>query len=97
MCVWFDDFFSCFSNQRIFANIFNFLFKNKNMTVYTSVIFNSTPFSESMVLSEDNYADRCLILKRFVDVGIDGGTVREQQALFALQALMHELEHPNSK
>jgi translation initiation factor 4G len=42
-------------------------------------------------LSEDSYADRCLILKRFLDVDID----REQQALFALQALMHELEHPN--
>lgn len=50
-----------------------------------------------MALNEDNYADRCLILKRFLDVGIDGGTDREQQALFALQALMHELEHPNSK
>ena len=46
-----------------------------------------------MVLSEDNYADRCLILKRFLDVDID----REQQALFALQALMNELEHPKSK
>ena len=46
-----------------------------------------------MFLCEDNYADRCQILKRFLDFNID----REQQALFALQALMHELEHPNSK
>ena len=68
------------------------------MVELISVIFiNSVfyPFSDGhqMVLSEDNYADRCLILKRFLDADID----REQQALFALQALMHELEHPNSK
>jgi len=68
---------------------------NAFIRTLTRVVTESQIDPKSMVLSEDNYADRCLILKRFLDVGIDGDTVREQQALFALQALMHELEHPN--
>jgi len=41
-------------------------------------------------LNENNYADRCLIVKRYVDSDLD----REKQALYALQHLMQELEHP---
>ena len=36
---------------------------------------------------------RAVILKRYLDAKVD----RETQALFALQALVHRLEHPNSK
>ena len=36
---------------------------------------------------------RAVILKRYLDAKVE----RETQALFALQALVHKLEHPNSK
>ena len=36
---------------------------------------------------------RAVILKRLLDAKVD----RETQALYALQALVHKLEHPNSK
>ena len=36
---------------------------------------------------------RCALVKKYVDTNIE----REKQVLFALQHLMDEMEHPNSK
>lgn len=42
-------------------------------------------------LNETEFTNRCSVLKRYVDANID----REKQVLYALQHLMHTLEHPN--
>ena len=44
-------------------------------------------------LDQDAMQQRAVILKRILDAKIE----RETQALYALQALIHKLEHPNSK
>jgi translation initiation factor 4G len=42
-------------------------------------------------LDQDAMQQRAVILKRYLDAKVE----RETQALFALQALVHRLEHPN--
>ena len=44
-------------------------------------------------LNESAFEDRSLIVKRYIGANIDW----EKQALYALQHLMQELEHPTSK
>ena len=46
-----------------------------------------------LTLNETEFTNRCSVLKRYVDANID----REKQVLYALQHLMHQMEHPNSK
>jgi len=44
-----------------------------------------------LALNENEFNDRCSVLKKFVDANIE----REKQVLYALQHLMHQMEHPN--
>lgn len=46
-----------------------------------------------LTLNETEFTNRCSVLKRYVDANID----REKQVLYALQHLMHQMEHPNSE
>ena len=47
----------------------------------------------SCSLDQESMQARAVILKRILDAKVE----RETQALYALQALIHKLEHPNSK
>ena len=44
-------------------------------------------------LNQEDMQHRASLLKRVLDAKVD----RETQALYAIQALIHRLEHPNSK
>ena len=65
---------------------------------FPTIIFFPHYFSDEKsknekTLNETEFTNRCSVLKRYVDANID----REKQVLYALQHLMHTLEHPNSK
>ena len=47
----------------------------------------------NLTLETEAMQHRAVILKKYLDAKVE----RETQALFALQALVHKLEHPNSK
>ena len=44
-------------------------------------------------MEESKLEARCPLVKKYVDANTD----REKQVLYALQHMMHEMEHPNSK
>ena len=47
----------------------------------------------NLTLETEAMQHRAVILKKYLDAKVE----RETQALFALQTLVHKLEHPNSK
>ena len=51
------------------------------------------------LFSETNQFQRDIMneLKNLLRTYLDGKVPREKQALYALQYLMHKMEHPNSK
>jgi len=53
--------------------------------------FLSDDMRGQLTLNETEFTNRCSVLKRYVDANID----REKQVLYALQHLMHQMEHPN--
>ena len=55
--------------------------------------FLSDDMRGQLTLNETEFTNRCSVLKRYVDANID----REKQVLYALQHLMHQMEHPNSE
>lgn len=67
--------------------------RNHNLLLVASVSDNATPNNVSYIVDEDRIVHRISLLQRFLDRRLD----REIQALCALQALMHSLEHPPSK
>ena len=44
-------------------------------------------------LDKESLSARCLVLRKYVDDNVE----RQKQTLYALQHLMHRLEHPNSE
>ena len=50
-------------------------------------------FTEDNQFHRENMDERKNLLRTY----LDGNLEREKQALYALQSLMHRLEHPNSK
>ena len=44
-------------------------------------------------LDKEALSNRCLVLRKYVDDNVE----RQKQTLYALQHLMHRLEHPNSE
>ena len=74
--------------EIIFLIILTYLF----LTIIILGIGNhETP--NNLTLETEAMQQRAVILKRYLDAKVE----RETQALFALQALVHKLEHPNSK
>lgn len=81
-----DNFISCKTDLNAVRN-------RDLLCVLASVSDDATPNNVIYVVNEDRIGQRMSLLQRFLDRRLD----REIQALFALQALMHSLEHPPSK